>query len=416
MDPKLILEFVTALGIGLLIGLERERNPTAKAGLRTFSLLALAGAVTQLLANQAGATWLVAAGLLAVAAMMITAYYHHHEPDHDRDPGTTTIAAAVVCFLLGAMTTAGYGALATALAIAVAGLLYFKVELSTAVKGLDRAEVIAILQFAVIAFVVLPLLPDQNLGPYGAWNPRHIWHMVVLVSGVSLAGFIALRLVDSRHGPRLAGALGGLVSSTATTLSFSRLAHESPNTVPAAAAAIVTANLVLPLRVMAIVAVVAPALAGDLAVPVVLAVSSGALLHLAAKNSSPTALTAPKVDNPAGLRTALTFALLYAGILVLVAWAADVVGQRWVLAVAAISGLTDVDALTLSTSRLHEAGGISSKLAIAAIVTGIVANGLFKLGIIARVGGRALLKSCALPLSGMLIAALGGMVWLSFAR
>ena len=416
MDLTLILEFVAALGIGLLIGLERERNPTAKAGLRTFSLLALAGAAAQLLAIKAGATWLVAAGLLAVAAMMITAYYHHHEPDHDRDPGTTTIVAAMVCFLLGAMTTGGYGALATALAIAVAGLLYFKVELSTAVKGLDRSEVIAILQFAVIAFVVLPLLPDQDLGPYGAWNPRHIWHMVVLVSGVSLGGFIALRLVNSRHGPRLAGALGGLVSSTATTLSFSRLAHESPNTVSAAATAIVTANLVLPLRIMAMVLVVAPALAGILAVPLGLAIASGALLQLAGRREGPAAITAPKVENPAGLKTAITFAVLYAGILVLVAWAADVVGPQWVLAVAAISGLTDVDALTLSTSRLHEAGGITSKLAVAAIVTGIVANGVFKMIIIARVGGRALLKSCALPLGGMLIAALGGLVWLNLSR
>jgi len=135
MDLDLLAQLVTALGIGLLIGLERERNPTAKAGLRTFSLLALAGAVAQLLSVRAGAEWLVAAGLLAVAATMIAAYYHHHEPEHDLDPGTTTIVAAVVCFLLGAMVAAGFASIATAVSIAVAGLLYFKVELSTVVTG-----------------------------------------------------------------------------------------------------------------------------------------------------------------------------------------------------------------------------------------------------------------------------------------
>ena len=130
---------------------------------------------------------------------MIAAYYHHHEPEHDLYPGTTTIVAAVVCFLLGAMVAAGFASIATAVSIAVAGLLYFKIELSTVVKGLDRSEVIAILQFAVVAFVVLPLLPDRDFVPYGVWNLRHIWHMVVLVSGVSVGGFVALRLVGPKH-------------------------------------------------------------------------------------------------------------------------------------------------------------------------------------------------------------------------
>ena len=416
MDLELTAQLVTALGIGLLIGLERERNPTAKAGLRTFSLLALTGAVAQLLASNAGAQWLVAAGLVAVAATMIAAYYHHHESEHELDPGTTTIAAASICYLLGAMTTAGFAAIATALAIAVAGLLYFKVELSSAVKGLERSEIIAILQFAVVAFVVLPLLPDRDYGPYGVWNPRHVWHMVVLVSGVSLGGFIALRLAGAKHGPRLAGALGGTVSSTATTLSFSRLARNSAELVPAAASAIVTANLVLPVRVIGIVGVAAPGLAPDVAVPLGAAVLTGVVLQLARRGGPIVSMAPPRVANPAGLQTAFSFALLYAVVLLLVAWVADVAGNRWVVAVAAVSGLTDVDAVTLSTSRLHESGGLGSALAVAAIVTGVVTNGLFKLGIIGKVGGRQLLAACALPLGGMLVAALAGLAWLSIVR
>lgn len=416
MDLELIGQLVTAMGIGLLIGLERERNPTAKAGLRTFALLALTGAVAQVLASRAGAQWLVAAGLVAVASTMIAAYYHHHQAEHDLDPGTTTIVAASACYLLGALTTAGFATTATALAIAVAGLLYFKVELSGAARGLERTEIIAILQFAVVAFVVLPLLPERNYGPYGVWNPRHIWHMVVLVSGVSLGGFVALRLAGEEHGPRLAGALGGIVSSTATTLSFSRLARESADLVPAAATAIVTANLVLPIRVMAIVVVAAPALAAEVAIPLVAAVVAGALLQFARRRAPAAWMAPPRVANPAGLQTALTFALLYATVLLLVAWVADAVGNRWVIAVAAASGLTDVDAVTLSTSRLHESGGLGSTDAVAAIVTGVVTNGLFKLGIVGRVGGPRLLAACALPLGGMLAAALAALAWSSITR
>lgn len=198
-------QFATALAIGLLIGLERERNPTAKAGLRTFTLVALSGAAAAGLAEAFGAPSIIAVGLGAVAFTMIAAYYHHHEPFHEEDPGTTTIAAVLVCYLLAAMVVMGEARLAVIVAIITALLLYFKTELHGLARNLQRRDLISILQFAVVAFVVLPLLPDREFGPYGALNPRHIWLMVVLISGVSLAGYVALRVVGRERGAMLLG-------------------------------------------------------------------------------------------------------------------------------------------------------------------------------------------------------------------
>jgi len=154
-------QYLTALAIGLLIGLERERNPAAKAGLRTCALVALAAAISATLAAAFDAPALIAVGAGAVALMVIAAYYHHHEDAHERDPGTTTIATVIVCYLLGALALTGRARLAVILATV---LLYFKAEPGGAARKLERRELVSILQFAVIAFVVLPLLPDRGNG------------------------------------------------------------------------------------------------------------------------------------------------------------------------------------------------------------------------------------------------------------
>jgi uncharacterized membrane protein (DUF4010 family) len=251
-------EFLTALAVGLLIGLERERNPTAKAGLRTFTLVALVGASSAVIAEKFTAPSIIGVGLGAIAIAIIAAYYHHHEEFHERDPGTTTIVAVIVCYLLAVMVMTGFVQLAVILAILVTALLYFKAELSGVAHGLERRDLISILQFAVVTFVVLPLLPDQGFGPYAVLNPRHIWLMVVLISGVSLSGYVALRVLGQAHSALLLGLSGGLVSSTATTLSFSRHARADKSVTNLAATVIIAANLVLLLRLAVLAAVVSP--------------------------------------------------------------------------------------------------------------------------------------------------------------
>jgi len=245
-------QFLTSLAIGLLIGLERERNPSAKAGLRTFALVALFGTLAALLSTKLGSPWLLIAGLLAVAGMIIAAYLNNPcgrdditdeerrltlsptsppegESDDvslrdvrvdENDPGTTTVAALLLCYGLGAMIWYGLAELAVMLAIGITALLYFKPELRGLSQKLTRRDLIAVLQFSVLTFIVLPILPDQNYGPYDAFNPHQAWLMVVLISGISLAGYAALHVVGTRYGAPLLGFLGGMVSSTATTLIY----------------------------------------------------------------------------------------------------------------------------------------------------------------------------------------------------
>ena len=395
--------YLTALAIGLLIGLERERNPTAKAGLRTCALVALAGAMSATLAETFAAPAIIAVGLGAVALMMIAAYYHHHEAFHEWDPGTTTIAAVIGCYLLGAMTLAGFARLAVILGILATVLLYFKAELGGVARKLERRDLVSILQFAVVAFVVLPLLPDRSFGPYAALNPRHIWVMVVLISGVSLAGYVALRVVGREHGAMLLGVFGGLVSSTATTLAYSRYARSGTEFTGLAGAVIVTANLVLLVRLAVLASITAPGTLGVLAPVLAVALAAGAAAFAIGqrRNSAPQELTMPPIGNPTELRSALGFALLYAGVLLLVAWLDALVGSKGVYVAALASGIADVDAITLSTLRLYGLGSLTPAQVAIAIVLAVLANAVFKMGVVRVVGGGALLRRCLPAMAAM---------------
>ena len=404
-------EFLTALAIGLLIGLERERNPAAKAGLRTFALVAMAGAAAATLAGVLEAPSIIGAGLVAVTFTMIAAYYHHHEVLHESDPGTTTIAAVMVCFLLAAMAMTGLARLAAMLAIVATSLMHFKAELHGVAHRLERRDLVSILQFATVAFVALPLLPDQAFGPYGALNLHNLWFMVVLISGVSLSGYAALRLAGREHGAVLLGLMGGLVSSTATTLAYSRYARNDSSLTSLAATVVIAANLVLLVRLTVLAAVVAPAtltvlapvlataLAAGIAVAGLLwpraAVMASAPPPAASPPAHPAALGMPHIKNPVELQAALGFAALYAVVLLLTAWLVDVAGNRGAYLAALISGLTDVDAITLSSLKLYGMGTLTSANVAVTVVLAVAANSVFKLGVVWFAGSAGLFRRCA---------------------
>jgi uncharacterized membrane protein (DUF4010 family) len=399
-------EFLTALGIGLLIGLERERSPAAKAGLRTFALVALFGAASAALAARFEFPGLVAAGAAAVALMMIAAYFRDDKTSDD--PGTTTIIAVMLCYALAAMTMAGFSRLAVMLAIGTTILLYFKAELRGVAQRLERRDLISMLQFAVVTFIVLPILPDRDLGPYAALNPRQIWMMVVLISGVSLAGYVALRLVGREYGATLLGLFGGLVSSTATTLAYSRYGRANNQLWNLSVTVIIIANLVVLLRLTVLTAAVSPKLLAAMATVLGCGVLPGlvAVLIWMWTGKDKPVLTIPEVRNPTELRTALTFAALYAVVLLLTAWLNDAAGSNGVYVVAVISGLTDVDAVTLSSLRLHEIGSLSAAQSVTSIVLAVLSNMAFKLGLILVAGGRDLFVRC-LPVMLVVAAGLG---------
>jgi len=383
--------FLTSLAIGLLIGLERERNPTAKAGVRTFSLVALAGSLGALLSAQTGAPWMLGAGLLVLGGMMVGV---HLGEDGDDDPGTTTVAAVVVCYSLGALVWYGHAQTAITLAILTTILLYFKTELRGVSRNLSRKDLVSILQFAVLSLVILPVLPDRDFGPYGTLNPYQTWLMVVLISGLSLAGYATLRLAGQRHGALLTGLLGGIASSTATTLVFARNTRADPALAGVAAIVILTANWVLLVRLGLVVALVSPGL-----LPVMAALFTGGALAglvyfywLWRRVGARPDLPEMDMKNPTEIRTALGFGLLYALVLLAAAWLTDVAGHAGLYAVAVASGLTDVDAITLSSLRLHATGGLAPAQAATAICLAVAANAAFKAMLAASIGGRDLAR------------------------
>lgn len=380
--------YVVALAIGLLMGLERERNPAAKAGLRTFALSALFGVLTAHLATELGALWLVAVGLLLVGGMMIAAYLHAPQPV-DGDPGTTTVTALMLCYGLGVLVWHDEIQLAVMLGIAATMLLYFKPELRGLSEHLTRRDLLSVLQFAVLALIILPLLPNRDYGPYGAINPHQVWWMVVLVAGVGLAGYAALRVVGQERGAVMLGLLGGLVSSTATTLSFSRHARASSEMMPVAVIVIVLANLVVLVRLGVLATVLAPEVMPQL-LPVLIGglVVGGLGAAYGVHRLQPQGeLPALAMGNPTELRTALGFGLLYAAVLLAAAWLSDWLGTRGLYAVALVSGLTDVDAITLSSLRLHNLGQLPVAILVNVITLAVLANLLFKSMLTLAIGG-----------------------------
>lgn len=382
--------FAVSLGIGLLIGLERERKPDAKAGLRTFALAAMLGCLAALLGEKSGSGWLLAAGLLMLAAMMLVALAR--DPQEDGDPGTTSVVALMLCYGLGALVWHRHAALAVMLAITTTVLLYFKGPLQTVTRRLTHKDLISILQFAVLSLVVLPILPNEDYGPYLALNPHQIWWMVVLISGLSLAGYAALRVVGNRHGAPLLGFFGGVVSSTATTLVFARHARDDADLTETATLVILIANLVVTLRIGVIAVVLAPGLLAPLAGVLGIGLLGGLVVALFKWRTITAAgeLPLPEVSNPTELRTAFTFGLLYAAVLLLSAWLQDVAGSQGLYLVAFVSGFTDIDAVALSTLRLFNQHTLAAGPTVVAIGLASLSNLIFKSGLVVAIGGRRL--------------------------
>ncbi len=386
--------FAMSLGLGLLLGLERERRPGANAGLRTFALTALFGTACGMLAEHAASPWLLPAGLLACALVMIGADRQKALGEAD----TTTTIALLLCFSYGAMLWYGYARLIVALALATTALLYFKTELHDVSHRLSRQDMVSFLQFAVITFVVLPMLPDQGYGPHGALNPFQIWLMVVLVAGIGLAGYIALRLAGPERGPPLLGLFGGLISSTATTLVFARKARVDRGRVGHAQIVILVANLVLLLRIAFVATLIAPLSLRSLAPMLALGLVAGSIvpLRLWRKNTSKGAANDLPARNPLELTAALSFGAIYAVALVLTAWLNDRFGASGMYALAPALGLTDMDAITLSALKLFSTEHLTHNQLANTLMLALSANLVFKASVARVVGGAELAGQVAI--------------------
>jgi uncharacterized membrane protein (DUF4010 family) len=393
------LTFLASAAVGLLVGLERERNPATKAGLRTFALIAVLGTLAAMLADAVASGWVIAAGL-AVVGLALAGAYLVDPRTAQGDAGMTTVIAAMTVFCLGAINFHGHRLLAVALGIGITALLHFKVELQGVARRLTPQDIRSMLQFAAVTAVVLPLLPDQAYGPYASLNPFHIWLMVVLISGVSLAGYVAWRLTHDRKGLLLTGLLGGLVSSTATSIVYARHARHATLPVAQCVVVIVLANCAMFARVLLLVLVLAPSAAPVAALallPALLLSAWPAARRWKDVDRAP-ASDAHEYRNPANLGTSILFGAGYAVVLALSAWLSQTVGAAGVYGLAIVSGLTDVDAITLSSLRLFNVGSLAASAAITAVVIGVAANLAMKATLVAVLGGAPLRRTVPLAL------------------
>ncbi len=410
MEAKLFGQLGISLLLGLLIGLQRQRAESALGGIRTFPLIAAFGTLSGWLALEYGG-WIVAAGFVALAALLVMSNYMSTLAG-PHEAGQTSEVAALLLYGIGAYLVVGELAVAVALGGVVAVLLQFKVPLHAFAKKIGERDVTAIMQFVLISLVVLPVLPDRSYGPYDVLNPFETWLMVVLIVGISLTGYVAYKLFGAKEGALLAGVIGGLVSSTATTVSSSRKAASSPASAELAALVIVIAAGIVYIRVITEVSVVASGhfreIAPPLAVMLAASIVIAALFYLLARDRQ---VAMPQHGNPADLRVAATFAVLYAVVSFVIAATKAEFGVQALYPVAVLSGLTDMDAITLSTSQLANQGRLEPATAWRLILVASLANLVFKAGLAAAFGGRTLLRYVALAFGATLLTGVG-LLWL----
>lgn len=398
-----------ALALGLLVGIQRERSDPALAGIRTFPLITILGVVAALLSGPLG-SWVFPAGMLAVAAA--TAMGNWLRVRSEDSPGITTEIAILVMYCVGGLLWTAPPHLGVAIGVACAVLLHLKATLHGFASRITDADQRAMMQFALITFVVLPVVPDRTFGPFDVLNPRQIWWMVVLVVGIRLAGYVLQKLISGVSHILLGGLLGGVISSTAATASFARQARSSPRAAGSLAFAAAVASSVVFLRLATEIGVVAPRQLVGFAQPLGIMFAGSILgagsLWFAVRGQ---AAVASEPGNPTELRSALTFAAIYAGVMLLVAAARAHMGSGGLYAVAVLSGLTDMDAITLSTARLVADGGLDVASGSRVIVLASMSNLVFKLGLAAALGGPAIAKRLAVPVIITLGAGGLALVW-----
>lgn len=404
MTLERFASMAVALAIGFLIGLQREQSSSGEAqsdrsalgGIRTYPLVALTGAICVLLAGKFG-LWLVALGFVSFLIPFTLAYADDLRKGRDR--GITTEVAFVLTYFLGCLAAAEEVGgtmkerllLCASLAVAVTALLSYKDPLHTMAARISRDDLYATVKFGVLALVILPLLPNRGYGPYQALNPFHIGLFIVLTAGVSFVGYVAVRLLGPGRGLGMTGLVGGLVSSTAITLSLSGRAKRDPACSQACALGIVLASTVMAIRVVGLVAVLNRPLVPAVAIPLgAMAAAGFAAAGVFFLRSRRQAREGEEVrfSNPFEITSALKFGLVFTVVLIASRFATETWGHKGTYLTALLAGSTDVDAITLSLSRMpsHE---LDPRSAAIGIFLAAASNTLVKAGIACAIGGWA---------------------------
>lgn len=384
---RILLELLIVLGIGVIVGLEREYSAAKDAeinektgselfaGVRTFPIVALIGYLSIFLSNEVS-SWIFPVALLVVSAFSVTAYYISNLKNKD---GSTTEFALIAVFLLSSLVYMGEYLLSAFIALLITVLLTFKVKIHRAVARLSRQEILSILLFAAITALVLPLLPNQDFGPYGALNPYKIWFIVTIFIALNFVAYFLHKFIGSKYSIITTGVLGGFISSTATAWYFSRLAGKSKEGGMTHVGAIIIASSIMFPRLLIWLVVINPGLLKNLWLPVVIfgLIGFGAGFYFTRKSLGDEDFEERSIGNPINLKDAGIFGVIYVIILLAVGFAEAQFGNQGVLLAAGISGLTDVDAITISMAE-YSKGSITNNTAATAILIAAFANTLIK--------------------------------------
>lgn len=383
-----MLHLVSAVAVGALIGAERERRKgegpaRSPAGIRTFTITSVAGAV----AFSLGGVVLLAV-LTACVAMMVAVSYWRSQ---DQDPGLTTEIVLVLTSLLCGMCMQAPQT-AAAVAVAVTVLLYAKAWLhNLVISVISKDELDDALIFASATLVVLPLVPNRQMGPYLALNPHSLWIVIVLVMAISAAGYVAVRMFGVRFGLPLAGAISGFISSTATIGAMGSRARKSQDLLAACVAGAVLSTVATVAQMALVVAATSMptlfSLWGPLLLAGGMAVTYGAIFTLlAARNSG---RDSAQTGGVFSLRTALAFGSILAVILVISAGLQERFGSAGVLLAAAVAGLVDTHAAAIAVATLVASGKVTAQDAVLPILAGLTSNTMTKIIMAATSGGWA---------------------------
>ena len=360
-QEELFRRLVVALSIGLLIGLERgwqtrqESDHQRTAGLRTFALTGLLGGICGLM-SVVSSPIVLAAGLLAFTGALVL--FSFLEATAEKNFSVTGVVAGMLTFVLGAYAMLGLETVAVAAAVAMAILLALREPLHSWLRTITWPEIRSVLVLLAMSFLLLPILPNRTIDPWQVLNPAEIWLLAILIATVSFAGYIAVRVLGDRKGIAVAAIAGGLASSTAATLSFARLTREHPESTRLLAGGILLAGVTMLARILVLAGLLKPELLASLIWPTVAAASvlllSAALLLWGRSSGRSGSAGQPElqIKNPFDFGTVLWLAALIAVIMLAAKRMVGQVGNAGLFLLAAVSGIADVDALTLSMARL----------------------------------------------------------------
>lgn len=452
VDPSTMLDWQTvqniliSLALGAVVGLERqshriEGSPRSATGVRTFALASLLGTVSAIASQNGfpGLIYLTGAGYF----LMILAYLFFEFREHEGIPGITTEVAALIVFVLGVLVPSN-PLLAAALGVIVAAILSVKTYTHGAVEKLSQVEILATLKFLLLLVVLLPLLPDQAMGPDKIYNPRELGYLVVLISAISFAGYFAIRFMGNRRGIALTGALGGLASSTAVTLAMAgrvKASNDAAEVRAPATFAIIIANAITPVRLLIAVAVINVSVATALVLPL-LAIGAPSVIIAAlvwprmkraaseevlptdapekdgGQPTDPLSSAAPcendrdetsesfGITNPFRLVPAIKFGVIFILIIGVVHLARTSFGQSGTYTASFLSGFTGVSAISIALARMQESGDATMLIATRGVILAVLANGVAKIAMCATLGSKRLGLHVALALLPIFVVGL----------